>query len=155
MPSRLYSTLGSTWAYPRRPTLDFRWSIASRCSFHALSRIWSSRARSIRRISGRKWSSTTCETLRLASSRSSRASASLAVEQLLHALLRFCRDLVCFFVVLLAVGDEQLLNLFALLVLQVVDAQLGVEPPLGPFDQVFAQETLPLAASAASGEAIQ
>ena len=33
--------------------------------------------------------------------------------------------------------------------------ELGVEPPLGPLDEVLAQEALPLAAGAAGGEAVQ
>ena len=47
------------------------------------------------------------------------------------------------------------MNFLALLVLEVVDADLGIESPLGPFDEVFAQQALPLAGRAAGGETIQ
>ncbi len=69
-----------------------------------------------------------------------------AVKQLLDALLHFGRDLVGLLVVLRAVRDEQLANFFALLVLQVVEAEFGIETPLGPLDEIFAIEALALAA---------
>ena len=81
--------------------------------------------------------------------------AVLVGEQLLDALLGLGGDLVGPLVVASAVLDQQLANFFALLVLEVVDGELGVEPPLGPFDEVLAQEALPLAAGAAGREAIQ
>ena len=81
--------------------------------------------------------------------------AALVAKQRLDLLLRFGCNLVGPLVVSLAVLDEQRVNFFALLVLEVVDRELGVESPLGPLDQVLAQEALSLAAGTAGRETVQ
>ncbi len=76
-------------------------------------------------------------------------------KELFDAGLGLGGDLVGPLVALAAVLDEDLANLFSLLVLDVFEVELGGEAAAGPFDQLFALEALLLAGSAVRSIAIE